>query len=72
MDKKKKYNSPIIEKIAIDKSISLAMQTGKPDQDNPGGGGWDWGDPPGGGKTFPSSTIEQKDTPNAFEENPFK
>ena len=71
MDKKKKYNSPIIERFAIDKSISLAMESDPNGLDD----GWDdWGIPPsgGGGKSFSGSKIEKEDTPNAFEENPFK
>ena len=70
---KKKYNSPIIERFAIDKSISLAMQTGLPgDQD---GEGWDdWGLPPpgSGGNGISGSKAEKKESTNTFEQNPFK
>ena len=72
MDKKKKYISPIIERFAIDKSISLVMQS-------PGGQdeGWDIiDDPPvvvgGSGKTFSGSKIERTESSNTFEQNPFK
>ena len=75
MDKKKKYNRPIIERFAIDKSISLAMESDPNGLDD---GNWDdWGDapspaPPGGGTTFSGSKIEKQDAPNTFEQNPFK
>ena len=71
---KKIYNTPIIERIAIDQYISLAMKSftegGGIDPDDPD----DWDLPPagGGGKSFSGSKIEKEDAPNAFEENPFK
>ena len=74
MNKKKKYNSPLIERIDIDKSISLVMLSEHTGVDpggpfGPGGGG---NPSPSGGNNFSGSKIEKKDSPSTFEQNPFK
>ena len=73
MIKKKIYNSPIIEKFAIDKSISLAM--GSPNGQDEGWGGWNTPSPPvnnSGGESLSGSKVEKNEPTNTFEQNPFK
>jgi len=72
MVKKKKYNIPIIERVAIDKSISLAMQS--PGGQDDGWGGWNSPSPPvnDGGESLSGSKKEKNETQSSFEQNPFK
>ena len=75
MNSKRLYITPLINRIAIDKTISIAMATESeptdPDDD------WDpWGKPPpppsGIGSDSPPSQFNKPIVPNSFEDNPFK
>jgi len=73
MNSKRLYITPLINRIVIDKTISVAMLSP--------GSGWDpddpWGKPAppppsGSGNDSPPSQFNKPIVPNSFDDNPFK